>query len=489
MLVVTLPNVHASVNYGFFILGGTVVGACSGKCENLRLTTSTADTSASVKDAKTVANFPVDPGVGSSTTTATEGASPSGFAWVYDIDLAGVQIQSGTWTFHVKTTATSATGTAFIHLQVFTCLTHSLGTCTKKITVDDAATNIQATTTATVRTYTATSVAAFNANFLAVEYWVDQTVASGSTTETITITTVASSTSDVQTPQWNEPLAQSVTDASAFGKVANHPYSLTQTITDSSALAKVANHFYSLTQTVTMASSLVKIAAHFYSLAQTVTSASSLSKVANHFYSLAQSFTSSGGLSRVVHYLDSFAQSITGASSLAKVANHIYGLSQSITQSHILSKFVQYVRGFSPNISVTSSNTNPANHSYSLTQSITGNDAVQKVAIYIENLAQAITGGSTVQPFVQYFDSLFGNVNINSILDQVHSQHILEDLSGTIEIDGRIDAIVPCDLATTCAGTDNAPAIALGIIAIGVAGAALYISMNKGKRRRGYKFF
>src|SRR6266704_2365666 len=456
MLVVTLPNVHASVNYGFFILGGTVVGACSGKCENLRLTTSTADTSASVKDAKTVANFPVDPGVGSSTTTATEGASPSGFAWVYDIDLAGVQIQSGTWTFHVKTTATSATGTAFIHLQVFTCLTHSLGTCTKKITVDDAATNIQATTTATVRTYTATSVAAFNANFLAVEYWVDQTVASGSTTETITITTVATSTSDVQTPQWNEPLAQSITVASANTHPASHPRSLTQTVTDASAL----------TEKISFARAF----------AQTVTAASSLAKVTGHFYSLAQSITGSGGLDRLVHYLDSFAQSITIASSQTKVANHFASLVQSVTGDSSLARLTNYFDSLAQSIAGDSGVTKIANHFYSLAQFVTIDSLLHAGRSFEESLSSDVSSLSLQS--TGYFNSLPGSITgaTDNAQGYGYGRFPSESFNGNATLIGT------CEIGINCPNANLPEVIAFLFIVIGALGFVIW-DQSRPKRK------
>jgi hypothetical protein len=209
-----VPHASAAASYGLFFLSSTAQSGCLTKCEQLLLTTGAADTATSVKDAKTVANFPVDPDVGASTTTATEGSSPSGMGWVFATDLGGVQIPSGTWTFLLTTTASVATGTAFIHIQVFSCLTASEGTCTKLITIDDAVTNIEATTTATQQSYSGT-FGPFNVRFLAVEYWVDQTVAGSSTTKTVTITTV-SSASSVQTPAWNEPLAGSVTQKSKF---------------------------------------------------------------------------------------------------------------------------------------------------------------------------------------------------------------------------------------------------------------------------------
>src|SRR3989441_9534357 len=81
--------------------------------------------------------YVVEPDVGATTLTATPSTStPSGYAWVYD--TSGFQanaiedIQSGTWQIDQTIGLSSITGApvARLWVTVWSCTTHSLGTCT-----------------------------------------------------------------------------------------------------------------------------------------------------------------------------------------------------------------------------------------------------------------------------------------------------------------------------------------------------------------------
>src|SRR3990170_4073699 len=90
----SISNVHT------FYLGSSIVDTCSGRCENLVRTTGAADTTTSQSIGNNVGKYQVQPDIGSTTTTGTPSTSSvSGYAWVYNTDLGGLTIQSGTWTF------------------------------------------------------------------------------------------------------------------------------------------------------------------------------------------------------------------------------------------------------------------------------------------------------------------------------------------------------------------------------------------------------
>ncbi len=484
-LVFTLYSsvpVHATIVYGLFFLSSTAQAGCATKCEQLLRTSGSADTTTSVKDAKTVANFPVDPDVGSSTTTATEGTGTDGNAWVFSTDLGGVQIQSGTWTIHVKTTATSATGTAFIHVQIFSCLTASEGTCTRLFAIDDAGTNIQATTTATVRTYTSATVGPFNVHFLTAEFWVDQTVASGSTTETITITTVASSTSDIQTPQWNEALAQTVSDSSALVKVANHPFALAQSITIASLLAHITNWKDAFTQSITI-------------------------HVTNWKDLLTGTITGGSLLSRLVHWSQSLTGTISDSASLTALISllffHGHSIISCITKPALVCDYQVF---FTEAPSTASATLNTLGHTISIIATIGIDSGFLKVSHYLVHLVETITGltgfvvvtqhmieiietiagNAANAPILHYFISIVSSLTTQADLIASTAKQYLIDLANLIGTVATIEAIVPCNLATggACNGSAG-PAIAFAIIGMGIAIAALYFATRpKGKRRR-----
>jgi hypothetical protein len=212
-------NVHT------FYLGSSIVGSCSGKCEGLSTSAGSADTTTSQLIDKTVGKYRIEPDVGLTTLTGTPSASSvSGYAWVYNIDLGGATIRSGSWTFDLALAVSSTSGAPFgnVWITVWSCTTNSLGSCTFLFKNWDNSTNVLATTTPTKYTYTTGTVGPFsNVHFIAVEYWISYTVASSLSSLTVTETTV-SSASDVITPGWNyaRSLSGSLTLAASFAEKA-----------------------------------------------------------------------------------------------------------------------------------------------------------------------------------------------------------------------------------------------------------------------------
>jgi hypothetical protein len=155
--------------------------------------------------------YVVEPDVAATTLTATPSAStPSGYGWVYD--TSGLQanaindIQSGTWQIDQTIGLSSITGApvARLWVTVWSCTTHSLGTCTFLFkNWDTGPTNVAAQTAATKNTYTTASQVSFvTPVFLAVEYFVVWQYSGNTGPVTVTHTTV-SSKSDIITPGWD----------------------------------------------------------------------------------------------------------------------------------------------------------------------------------------------------------------------------------------------------------------------------------------------
>src|SRR5436309_2492760 len=125
--------------------------------------------------------YVVEPDVGATTLTATPSTStPSGYAWIYDTSGLAANaiedIQSGTWQIDQTIGLSSITGApaARLWVTVWSCTTHSLGTCTFLWKNWDTVTNVAGSTTATPRTYTTASESQItwtSGNFLAFEVW------------------------------------------------------------------------------------------------------------------------------------------------------------------------------------------------------------------------------------------------------------------------------------------------------------------------------
>src|SRR5436305_2816406 len=125
--------------------------------------------------------YVVEPDVGATTLTATPSTSkPSGYDWIYDTSGLAANaiedIQSGTWQIDQTIGLSSITGApaARLWVTVWSCTTHSLGTCTFLFKNWDTGTiNVALQTAATKNTYTTASQASFvTPAFLSVEYFI-----------------------------------------------------------------------------------------------------------------------------------------------------------------------------------------------------------------------------------------------------------------------------------------------------------------------------
>ena len=126
-------------------------------------------------------------------------STPSNDGWE-TTTLSGASILSSPWTFDLTTTASAASGTAYVWVTVWNC-TSSSGGCTFLFKNYDNSTNILATTALTTNSYTTGTEGPFyNVDFLRVEFWIVYASVGTSTTSTITETSAVSSDSEVVVP-------------------------------------------------------------------------------------------------------------------------------------------------------------------------------------------------------------------------------------------------------------------------------------------------
>src|SRR2546425_10673123 len=205
--------------------------------------------------------YVVEPDVGATTLTATPSTStPSGYAWVYDTSGLAANaiedIQSGTWQIDQTIGLSSITGApvARLWVTVWSCTTHSLGTCTFLFKNWDTGTsNVAAQIAATKNTYTTASQVSFVAPvFLSVEYFLVWQYSGNTGPVTVTHTTV-SSKSDIFTPGWDT--AQS----------------LTASLQLSAVLTRLSNILKSFGGSLSSVSSFVEKASIFKALAASIT--------------------------------------------------------------------------------------------------------------------------------------------------------------------------------------------------------------------------
>src|SRR6266568_2715154 len=205
--------------------------------------------------------YVVEPDVGATTLTATPSAStPSGYAWVYD--TSGLQakaisdVQSGTWQIDqtIGLSAINGAPVARLWVTVWSCTTHSLGTCTFLFKNWDTGTiNVAGQIAATKNTYTTASQASFvTPAFLSVEYFLVWQYSGNTAAVTVTHTTV-SAKSDIITPGWDTT------------------QSLTASLQMSAVLTRLSNIFKSLSGSLGSASSFVEKTSIFKAIAASIT--------------------------------------------------------------------------------------------------------------------------------------------------------------------------------------------------------------------------
>jgi hypothetical protein len=145
-----------------------------------------ANTATSVKNARSTGKFYFKPGTGSSTSTGNpDSGTPVGYGWGTNYTLVGT-IPAGTWTFQVKTTSSSATGTGYMGVVVYK---NCSGTSTMLFGVFNNTFNVLSSTSALITVIT-TNQPSFDVNgcYLKAEYWLNVTTAGTSSTGTVTFT-------------------------------------------------------------------------------------------------------------------------------------------------------------------------------------------------------------------------------------------------------------------------------------------------------------
>jgi hypothetical protein len=221
---VFIPNALAQT-YTTKYLGTTAVSGLGGTYWNLTDTTGTANTATSVKNAKTAAKFYFKPGTSSSTSTGNpDSGIPIGFGWGTSYALAGT-IPAGTWTFQVKTTSSSATGTGYMGVVVYK---NCSGTSTMLFGVFNNTFNVLSSTSALITVIT-TNQPSFDVNgcYLKAEYWLNVTTAGTSSTGTVTFTVNEASefiqfpTPVVTTQTYERSITSNVGLSGLFGKTNN----------------------------------------------------------------------------------------------------------------------------------------------------------------------------------------------------------------------------------------------------------------------------
>lgn len=168
-------------------------------------------TTTSCKNAKTTGYCQETPGAANTTNGLTIPTVPNGKGFIYDTVLNST-IPTGTWTFNIKTTSSSATGTGFITVCAWK-VTVSAGAITGStnfINCVDGTTNVQSSISALASSISVTSVppqSFSSSEYLYVEYWLHTTVAGGSATGKVTFNAGEGAAEDIVTPGSSSNLA------------------------------------------------------------------------------------------------------------------------------------------------------------------------------------------------------------------------------------------------------------------------------------------
>src|SRR5437870_4846210 len=298
--------------------------------------------------------YVVEPDVGATTLTATPSTStPSGYAWVYD--TSGLQanaindIQSGTWQIDqtIGLSAINGAPVARLWVTVWSCTTHSLGTCTFLFKNWDTGTiNVAGQIAATKNTYTTASQASFvTPAFLSVEYFLVWQYSGNTAAITVTHTTV-SGKSDIITPGWDtmQSLTASLQMSAVLTRLSNIFKSLSGSLNSASSFAEKTSIFKTIAAsiTITMGNMVANVnsgkltcnsspASCSTTLTATWTMASGLAEKNSFFRSLSGLLTVTSGFAEKTSLFKSLSGSLTLASSLSEKTSLFRTLSGSLT--------------------------------------------------------------------------------------------------------------------------------------------------------------
>lgn len=159
-------------------------------CNSLSTTQGTSVfTGTSIKRAKNTGTWQFIPGTANNTTTFTTGTTPNTKGWLFDGAVAGTYA-AGTWTATIETVDTSASGTANVKVSVWV-VTATTTAVTSVTQLCNAVASSSYTPSTTKGTHTVTfspgTVTLTSGQYLYMEVYFNNTVASSSTTATETI--------------------------------------------------------------------------------------------------------------------------------------------------------------------------------------------------------------------------------------------------------------------------------------------------------------
>jgi hypothetical protein len=152
------------------------------------------------------------PGAANTVNAQAKPTAPNGKGWIYDTPLDST-IPTGTWTFNMRTTNSSLSGTGYMAVCAWKVkvVSGAISSSVNIINCVDGTTNLQANTTSlyassiSVASVPATSFA--SNEYLYVEYWLHTTVAGSSSTAKLTFEANAGAADDIVLPGASSNLA------------------------------------------------------------------------------------------------------------------------------------------------------------------------------------------------------------------------------------------------------------------------------------------
>src|SRR5438094_810316 len=436
--------------------------------------------------------YVVEPDVGATTLTATPSTStPSGYAWIYDTSGLAANaiedIQSGTWQIDQTIGLSSITGApaARLWVTVWSCTTHSLGTCTFLFKNWDTGTiNVAAQTAATKNTYTTASQVSFiTPAFLSVEYFLVWQYSGNTAAVTVTHTTV-SAKSDIITPGWDtmQPLTASLQTSAVLTRLSNIFKSLSGLLSSVSSFVEKTSIFkaFAASITLTMGNMVANVNSgkltcnsNPRSCSTTLTATWTMASGFAEKSSLSRSLT--GSLSLATSQVKALAKSLTGSLSLASGFAEKSSLFRSLTGS--LSLTASQVKGLAKALTGSLSLASGFAEKSSLFRSLTG--SLSLTASQVKGLAKALTGSlSLASSFAEkssLFRSLTGSLSLASSF--VEKNILFRSLAGSLGLAGseskghtfyygstsQTGCTVKCEqLATTTGTADTATSVKVG---------------------------
>src|SRR6266480_1777978 len=397
--------------------------------------------------------YAVEPDVAATTLTATPSTStPSGYAWVYD--TSGLQanaindIQSGTWQIDQTIGLSSITGApvARLWVTVWSCTTHSLGTCTFLFkNWDTGPTNVAAQIAATKNTYTTASQASFvTPAFLSVEYFIVWQYSGNTAAVTVTHTTV-SSKSDIITPGWDtmQSLTASLQPSAVLTRLSNILKSLSGSLSSVSSFVEKTSIFKAIAASITL--TMGNMVANVNSGALTCNSSPrSCSTTRTATWTIASGFAEksslfrslSGSLSLASGFAEKSSLFRSLSSSLSLTASETKGLAKALTGSlSLASGFAEKSSLFR---SLSSSLSLAASQVKGVAKTLTGSLSLASGFAEKSSLFRSLSGSLSMASGFAKKDSLFRSLSGSLTLASsfVDKSMVFRSLAGSLGLAG-----------------------------------------------------